>query len=109
MVFERREVEVVDFSAPYRLSVPTVGRCEVALGEEKMEDVNKFKYLGTVLCKYGGMEGEIRERAVKGRCVIRPLARIMRGRNVSMHIERGLKNSIFLPTLTYGLETRNRT
>ena len=24
MVFERREVEVVDFNTPYRLSVPTV-------------------------------------------------------------------------------------
>ena len=33
------------------------------------------------------MEGEIRKRAVK-RCVIGSLARIMRGRNVSMEVER---------------------
>ncbi len=32
-----------------------------------MEGVNEFKYLGTVLCKRGGMEGEIRERVMKGR------------------------------------------
>ena len=41
-----------------------------------------------------------RERVVKGRCVIRSLARVMRGRNVSMEVNRGLRNSILLPTLT---------
>ena len=46
------------------------------------------------------MEGEIRERTVIGL-----LARIMRGRNVSMKAKRRSKNSIFLPTLTYGLQT----
>ena len=45
------------------------------------------------------------ERAVKGRCVIGSLARIMRGKNVSMEIKRGLRNSILLPTLMYGSET----
>ncbi len=29
MVFERKEVEVVDFINPYRVSVPVAGRCEV--------------------------------------------------------------------------------
>ena len=32
MVFKRREVEVVDFITPYRVSVSAV-RCEVVLGE----------------------------------------------------------------------------
>ncbi len=68
MVFEREEVEVVDFSNPYRVSVPVAGRCKVDLGGERMEEVKEFKYLGTVLCKHGEMDGEIRERAVKGRC-----------------------------------------
>ena len=103
MVFERREVEVVDFSNPYRVSVPVAGRCEVELGGERMEEVKEFKYLGAVLCKHGEMEGEIRERAVKGRSVIGSLARVMKGRKVSMEVKRGLRNSILLPTLTYGL------
>ncbi len=55
----------------------------------------------TALCKYGEMDGEIRERAVKGRSVIGYLARVMKGRNVSMEVERGLRNSILLPTLTW--------
>ena len=54
MLFERREVEVVDFNTPYRVSVPVVERCEVPLGRERMEEVKKFSiYLGTVLCKHG--------------------------------------------------------
>ncbi len=63
MAFERKEVHVVGFSNPYRVSVPVVGRCEVDLGGERIE-----------------------------------------GRNVSMEVKRGLRNSIFLPTMTYGSE-----
>ena len=40
MDFERREVEVGDFNTwytPYEVSVPAVGRCEVVIGREKME------------------------------------------------------------------------
>ena len=44
VVFERREVEVVDFNTPYRVSLSAVGRCEVVLGV-KMEEVKDFKYL----------------------------------------------------------------
>ena len=42
MIFERMEVEVVDFNTPYRVSVPAVGRCEVVLRGEKMEEVKEF-------------------------------------------------------------------
>ncbi|MCP5003018.1 MAG: hypothetical protein GY941_03575 [Planctomycetes bacterium] len=105
MVFERAEGEVIDFATPYRVGVPNESRCEIMLGREMMEEVDEFKYLGTVLCKHGSMEGETRERAVKGRQVIGSLGRIMKGRNVSMEVKRGLRNSIVLPTLTYASET----
>ena len=45
---------------------------------------------------------------MKGRCVIESLARIMRGKNVSMEVKRELKKSILLPTLTYRAKTRRR-
>ncbi len=35
-----------------------------------MEEVNEFSYLGTIICKHGSMEGEIKERTVKGRQVM---------------------------------------
>ena len=51
------------------------------------------------------MEEEIRERAMKGRSVTGSLAKVMKGRSVSMEVKRGLRNSILLPTLTYRSET----
>ncbi len=51
------------------------------------------------------MEGELSYRVVKGRSVIGTLARVMKGRNVSMEVKRGLRNTILLPTLMYGSET----
>ncbi len=52
-----------------------------------------------MLCKHGGMEGEIRERVMKGRSVVGSLAGVMEGRNVSMDVKRGLRNSILLSAL----------
>ncbi len=104
MVSERREGEVIDFNTAYRVRMPAVARCRIMLGREKMEEVSEFKYLGIVLCKHGGMEGEIRERLMKGRRVVGLLTGVMKGRNVSMDVKRGLRNSILLPTLTYGSE-----
>ncbi len=48
MMFEGREVEVVDFNTAYRVRLPAVARCGVMLGSEKMEEVSEFKY-GTML------------------------------------------------------------
>ncbi len=63
-------------------------------------EVVKDKVFRNILSKHGEME-EVRERAVKGRNV----TRILKGRNVSMKVKRGLWNSILLPTLTHGSET----
>ncbi len=39
---------------------------------------------------------------MKGKSVMGPLAGVMKGRNVSMDVKRGLRYSILLSTLTYG-------
>ncbi len=104
MVFERREEKAIDFHTAYRMRLPAVARCRIMLGSEKMEEVSEFKYLETVLCKHGRMGGELRERVMKGRSVVGSLAGVMYGRNVSMNVKWGLRNIIFLPTLTHGLE-----
>ncbi len=58
-----------------------------------------------VLCKQGSMEGEIRGRAVKGGQVIGALERFMKGRSVSMEANKGIRNSVLLPILSYTSET----
>ncbi len=50
------------------------------------------------------MEREIIERVMKGRSVVGLLAGVMKGRNVSKDVKRGLRNSILLPALIYGSE-----
>ncbi len=70
-----------------------------------MKEVNEVKYLGAVMCKHGGTEGETRERALQGRKVVGSLEHIMNGRSVSMEVKRDLRNTVILPTLTYASET----
>ena len=57
MVSKRKEIEIVDFRNPYRVSVPVNEKCKIVLRDERMEVVKEFKYLGRVLSKHGEMEG----------------------------------------------------
>ncbi len=61
---------------------------------ERIEEVKGFQYLGTILNSTERWRS--RERAVKGGSIIVSVARVMRGRNVSMKVKRGLRNSILL-------------
>ncbi len=79
--------------------------CRIWLGKEKMKEMNEFRYMEPILCKRGSMEGEIRERIVKGRRVMGVLERVMKGRKVNMVLTKGIKNSVILLTLSYALET----
>ncbi len=74
-------------------------KCKIILNGEAMEKVNEFKYLGSVMCKHGGTEGETRERALQGKKVVGSLGRIMKGRSVSMEVKKDLRNTVIVPTL----------
>ena len=94
MVFERAREQIINFAKSYRVGSEAICECKIWLGKEKMKEVHEFKYLGTILCKHGSMEGEIRERTVKGRQVIGALERVMKGRNVSMAVKRRIRNRL---------------
>ncbi len=70
-----------------------------------MERVSLFRYNRTVLCKHRTVDGEMRERAGKGRQVSGTLERIMKSRNMSMRMKKAIGNSIVHPTLSYASET----
>ena len=78
MSCERRDVEVVNFNTSYRVSVPSERRSKVVLGGKKIEELNDFKYLRIMQRKHREIEVEIRERAMKVRCVIGLVAKVMR-------------------------------
>ncbi len=90
MVYGRAREQVIDFEKPYGVTEEDTTKCRIRLGEERMEEVTEFKYLGT-LCKHGSMEGEVRERVVKGRQVVAALERVMKGRIGSMEVKRGME------------------
>ncbi len=71
MVFEKRELSTVTaFANQYRMIAENQRQCKIRMNGQIMEEVNECIYLGSILCKYGSMEGEIRERAIQGRKVI---------------------------------------
>ncbi len=105
MNFERAREKTINFAKSYRVGSEAILGCKIRLGKEKMEEVNKFKYLGTILCKHGSMEREIKERTVKGRQVMGVLERAMKGRNVSIVVKKGKRTSVNLPKLSYASET----
>ncbi len=94
MVCGRSRSGAVDFVCPYRVGIECEKECKIILNGEEMEEVNEFKYmyLGSVMYKHGGTEGETREMALQGRKVVGSLGRIMNGRSVSMEVKRDLKN-----------------
>ncbi len=80
-------------------------QCKVRMNGQILEEVNEFKYLGSIFCKYGSMEGEIRERVIQGRKVIGFLRCMMRERTVSRKVKKALTDSIVVPTVAYASET----
>ncbi|MEL7177812.1 MAG: reverse transcriptase domain-containing protein [Pseudomonadota bacterium] len=105
MVFERGKSEVIDFGRPYRIGRIQEEECYITMNGERLEEVSEFKYLGTVLSKYGDMEKEVKERVMQGKRVDGTLESIMRNKKVGLNVKKGLRDSIVLPTLTYGSET----
>ncbi len=101
MVFERAREQTINFAKLYRVGSEAILECKIWLGKKKTEEVNEFKYLGTILCKHGSMEGEIRERTVKGRQVVGALERVMKGRNVSMAVKREIRNLVLSSRLCH--------
>ncbi len=95
----------MDFICPYRVGTECEQECKITLNGEEMEEVNEFKYLGSVMCKHDGTEGETRERAMQGRKVVGSLGHIMKGISGSMEVKRDLRNTVIVPALTYASKT----
>ncbi len=80
-------------------------QCKIKMNEQIMEKMNEFKYLGSILCKYGSMEEEIREKSLLGRKVVGSLGHMVRERTVNKEVEKVCRDSIIVPSLIYADET----
>ncbi len=62
MVYEKRKSEVIHFADEYIMRVESQKQCEIIMNGQVMEVKSEFIYRGCILCKYGSLEEETRER-----------------------------------------------
>ncbi len=79
--------------------MPVGESCEIVLGARREDGGGKRIHLFMNSVMQAWRDGWRNKRVVRSRSVTGSLAKIMKGRNVSMEVKRGLKNSISLPAL----------
>ena len=79
--------------------------CEIKMGEQVLEVVDRFKYLGSTVGKRGGVMEEVGERIKQGRRVTGVLKNIMRKKKLSKEVGVQMYESVVVPTLMYASET----
>lgn len=86
-------------------------RCEtpLLLNGEPIEDVAKFCYLGSMVCKDGGAETDVSSRIDKARSAYHSLGNVWRSNQLSTSLKLRLFNSNVKSVLLYGCETWKTT
>lgn len=79
--------------------------CNIVLNNEKIEQVEKFVYLGSLFSRDGKIDEELDRRINEGKKVIGRAGPVIRSKNISNKAKMAIHNSIFVPTVLYGSET----
>ena len=75
-------------------------RLNVMLNGEALEEVDQFKYLGSVIAANGGVEADVRHRVNEGCKVLGALKGVMKNRGLGMNVKK-----VVVPTVMYGSES----
>ena len=70
-----------------------------------LEEVDQFKYLGSVIAANGGVETDVRHRVNEGSKVLRALKGEMKNRGLGMNVKKVLYEKVVVPTVMYGSES----
>ena len=91
-VCERRKLRVnVGKSKVMRCTRNEDGaRLNVMLNGEALEEVDQFKYLGSVIATNGGVEADVRHRVNEGCKVLGALKGVMKNRGLGMNVKKVL-------------------
>ena len=105
-VCERRKLRVnVGKSKVMRCTRNEEGaRLNVVLNGEVLEEVDTFKYLGSVIAANGGVEADVRHRVNEGCKVLGAVNGVMKNRRLGMNVKRVLYEKVIVPTVMYGSE-----
>ena len=77
----------------------------VLLNGEALEEVDKFKYLGSVIAANGGVETDVCHRVIEGYKVLGALKGIMKDRGLGMNVKKVLYEKVVMLTVMYGSES----
>lgn len=80
-------------------------RLFVSLNGEVLEEVDSFKYLGSVVEASGGVAADVRHRVNEGSKMLGAMKGVIKGRGVGMNVKKVLYEKIIVPTVLYGAET----
>ena len=80
-------------------------RLNVMLNGEALEEVDQFKYLGSVIAANDGVEAEVCHRVNEGRKVLSALKEVMKNRGLGMNVKNALYENVVVPTVMYGSES----
>ena len=105
-VCERRKLRVnVGKSKVMRCTRNEDGaRLNVTLSGEVLEEVDQFKYLGSIIAANGGVEADVRHRVNEGCKVLGAMKGVIKNRGMGMNVKRALYEKVIVPTVTYGSE-----
>ena len=106
-VCKRRKLKInVDKSKVLRCSrEDPVPRLQIQIGGEQMEQVDSFKYLGSMVTENGNVSREVQSRTIEAGKAMAGLNKIFQNREMGMEAKRGLYESVIVPTALYGSET----
>ena len=76
-------------------------RLNVTLNGEALEEVDQFKYLGSVIVANGGVEADVCHRVNEGCKVLGALKGVMQNRRLGMNVKKVLYKKVVVPTVMY--------
>ena len=79
-------------------------RLNVVLNGEVLEEVNQFKYLGSIVAADGGVEADVCNRINEGCKMFGSMKCLMKNRGLGMNVKKILYERVVVPTVTYGSE-----
>ena len=80
-------------------------RLNVMLKGEALEEVDQFKYLGSVIAANGGVEADVRHRMNEGCKVLGALKGVMKNTGQGMNVKKVLYEKVVVPTVMSGSES----
>ncbi len=67
---EKKKNEVIEFANQYRMRAENQRQCKIRMNGQIKEEVNKFKYFGSIFCKYGRRDKRESHTRYESDCIL---------------------------------------